>query len=107
MSHPDPLKVFFEAGDAPASDPAFRVSVMAVIARQRMLREWVKRFAMTMVLIAALFLLKPVLDILQTSFLEISFEVYAALALVAVLAFAGQFYISHTFRFRLSRVFSF
>jgi len=107
MSSPDPLKVFFEAGDAPASDPAFRVSVMAVIARQRMLREWAERFAMTMVLIAALFLLKPVLDILQTSFLEIPYEIYAALALVAILAFAGQYYISRSSRFLLPRFFQF
>jgi len=107
MSKPDPLQAYFEAGEAPVSDPRFRVSVMAGIAKERLMREWVQRLVMTAVLIAAIVLFNPVFDILQTAFLDIPVEVYGALVLVAVLAFAGQFYITHTIRFRLPRIFQF
>jgi len=104
MSHPDPLQAYFEASEAPASDPAFRVSVMADIARERLMRELVKRFAVTVVLTAAIVLFKPVLVILQAAFLDIPVEVYGALALVAVVALAGQYFITHTVRVRMPRL---
>ena len=59
MSEHDPLQAFFEAGDVPAPDPGFRLSVMEAVAVRRFRLELAARLVAGVVLLVLAVALAP------------------------------------------------
>lgn len=96
MTRPDPLKAFFEAGEAPAADPAFRTVLMQRIA-QRRLRLALARAALAgLAVFVALLLLRPVILMLALGLSASLGEALLVLAVVGLAAFAGHYVITRT-----------
>ncbi|WP_417481548.1 hypothetical protein [Maricaulis sp.] len=90
MTKPDPLKAFFDADEAPAVDPGFRMAVMERVARRRLQLGLARAAVAGLVVFAALLLLRPVmvglLVLLSGAFLE-AMLMLGATALAAFAAY--------------------
>lgn len=103
MSERNPLQDFFRAGDVPAADPDFRLSVMAGVARQRLRRELVQRLGLGVLLCLLAVVLGPVLgDVLAALMLIVeTHRTLLALPLALAVALAGHVWLSGKLRLGL------
>jgi len=91
MSADDPLQAFFDADPTPAIDRRFETEVMAKVAARRFLIEFGLRLLAGLAVATALLLAAPaLLAALETHADSLSL-VGGVIAVVGVLAFAGQF----------------
>jgi hypothetical protein len=95
MTERDPLQAFFEAGDVPATDPGFRLSVMEAVAARRFRLELAVRLAAGVVLLVLAVALAPVAGDIVRSFAPLLDDTVAvvALAIAVVAALGGQLWL--------------
>ena len=98
MTKPDPLKSFFEAGDAPAVDTGFRTAVMERIARRRLQLGLARAALAGLAVFAALQLLGPVILTLVVGLSAPLAGVVLVLAATGLAAFAGHYLVTRTVR---------
>lgn len=98
MTNTDPLKAFFEAGEAPVVDPGFRTSVMERIARRRLQFALARAAMAGLAVFAILLLLRPVIVTLAVDLTAALGEAALVLAVIGLAAFAGYFLATHTVR---------
>ncbi|SDM43380.1 hypothetical protein [Maricaulis salignorans] len=92
----DPLKAFFEAGEAPVVDQAFRAATMQRIAQRRLHLGLARAALAGLVVFVALLLLRPILVILVLN-LPASFgQAVLMLAATGLLALAGYYLATRT-----------
>ena len=96
MTRPDPLKAFFEAGDAPAIDPAFRAATMQLIAQRRLQLELARAALAGLTVFVSLLLLRPIAVSLAPSLSASLGEAAVALAATGLVAFAGYYLATNT-----------
>jgi hypothetical protein len=92
MTKPDPLKSFFEAGDAPAVDPGFRTIVMERVAQRRLQLSLARAALAGLAVFVALLLLRPVVLALAAGLGEILLMLVA----IGLTAFAGHYLVTRT-----------
>lgn len=100
MSQIDPLKAMFEAGEAPVTDPGFRMDVMTRVSYRRLWIEMAQRVGLFVLLGIAGLLAAPAVS----EALALPGHIYLILGGAGVLAYAGQYLITHTFRLKWPRL---
>ncbi len=98
MTKPDPLKIFFEAGEAPASDRGFRTAVMERVARRRLQFGLARAALAALVVFAALQVLGPVILALLAGLSASLAGVVLVLGATGLAAFAGHYLATRTVR---------
>jgi hypothetical protein len=96
MSDPDPLKAMFEAGEAPETDPGFRMDVMTRVSYRRLWLETMQRIGLFLLLGIAGLLAAPAI----TEALALPIQIYLILGGAGALAYAGHYLITHKFKFK-------
>ncbi len=86
----DQLAAFFQAGELPSVDPAFRIDVMEAVARRRFRIGLAIRTGILagLVLLAALFM--PVVDQIAVTLGAPLLELFVIVGVTGLVAFAGQ-----------------
>jgi hypothetical protein len=96
MTKPDPLKSFFEAGDAPAVDPGFRTIVMERVAQRRLQLSLARAALAGLAVFVALLLLRPVVLALAAGLSASLGEILLMLVAIGLTAFAGHYLVTRT-----------
>ena len=86
----DPLAAFFQAGEVPSVDPAFRIDVMEAVARRRFRIGLAIRAGVLAGLVVLAGLLMPVVDHIAVSLGAPLLELLVILLVTGLVAFAGQ-----------------
>ncbi len=98
MTDQDQLKVLFDADDAPAVDPSFRMAVMNRVAGRRLLIDLVVQGALMALLGIAFVLSAPLVSQNFVGMFALPQDVYYTLGGVAVLALIGRYVATHSIR---------
>lgn len=96
MTNTDPLKAFFEVGDAPVVDPGFRTAVMERVARRRLQLTLARAALAGLVVFAILLLLRSVIITLVAGLSAALGEAVLVLTAIGLAAFAGHFLVTRT-----------
>lgn len=89
MTKPDPFKAFFEAGEAPAVDPAFRAALMQRIAQRRLQFDLLRSGLAGLAVFFGLLLVGPLILSLSLSLLASLHQAVLVLAITGLAVFAG------------------
>ena len=92
----DPVKAFFEAGEAPAIDRPFRAATMQRIARRRLQFELARAGLAGLAVFAALLLLRPVIIALVLSLPASLGEAGVVLAVTGLAVCGGYYLVTRT-----------
>ncbi|WP_417478450.1 hypothetical protein [Maricaulis sp.] len=96
MMKTDPLKAFFEAGEAPVIDQAFRAATMQRIARRRLQLGLARAALAGLGVFVALLLLRPILVILVLNLPATVGQAALMLAATGLVALAGYYLATRT-----------
>ena len=106
MAEQDPLKAFFDAGEAPAVDPAFKARTMDRIAQRRLRVELALRFVAGGLLVLGFMALAPTIALIgQGVFTPELTPAFLAVGLSLAIAWTGHYLINHSIQLPRLRFF--